>query len=38
MLGQFQSMSILAIHCNKQQETVSMAKYSLEKQNWTIIF
>jgi len=34
----FQSMSILAIRCNRRQETVSMAKYSLKKQNWNIIF
>ena len=34
----FQSMSILAIRGNKKQETVSMARYSLKKQNWTIIF
>ena len=26
----FQSMSILAIHCRRRQETVSMPKYSLK--------
>ena len=31
-------MSILAIHCNKQQETVSILKYNLKLQNWTTMF
>ena len=33
-----QSMSILVIRCNRQQETGSLPKHSLQKQNWTIIF
>ena len=34
----FQSMSILVIHCNRRQETVSMPRHSLkQKKNWTII-
>ena len=34
----FQSMSILAIRSNRRQETVSIPKYSLIWQNWTITF
>ena len=34
----FQYMCTLAIRSDKQQETVSMPKYSLKYQNWTIIF
>ena len=34
----FQSMSILVIRCNRRQETGSLPKYSLQKQNWTIVF
>ena len=33
-----QSISILAIRRNSRQETVSMLKYCLKQQNWTIIF
>ena len=33
----FHSMSILAIRCKRQQETVSMPRYSLKQKNWTII-
>ena len=32
------SISILAIRSNRRQETVSMLKYCLKWQNWTIIF
>ena len=31
-------MTILAIRCNRRQETVSVPRYSLKKQTWTIIF
>ena len=31
-------MSILVIHCNRRQEALSMPKYGLQQQNWTIIF
>ena len=35
----FQSTSILSILCNRRQVVrVSIPKYSLEKQNWTIVF
>ena len=34
----FQSMSILVIRCNRQQETGSLPKYTLQKQKWTINF
>ena len=32
-----QSMSILAICGNRRKETISMPKYSLKRQNWTIL-
>ena len=35
-LKKFQSMSILVIHCNRWQEALSMPKYGLQQQNWTI--
>ena len=31
-------MSILAIPNNRQQQIVSVPKYSLKQRNWTIIF
>ena len=34
----FQSMSILAIHGKRQQETILVPKYSLKNQNQRIIF
>ena len=34
----FNPFLILAIHCNRRRETLSMPKYSLKEQNWTIIF
>ena len=34
----FQSLSILAIRYTRQQETLSMPKYSPKWQNWNIIF
>ena len=34
----FSPFSILAIHCNRRRETLSVPKYSLKWQNWTIIF
>jgi len=34
----YESMSMIAIRCNRRQETVLMPKHSLKQQNWTIIF
>ena len=34
----FKSMSFLTIRKNRRQKKISVPKYSLEKQKWTIIF
>ena len=34
----FQSICMIAIRCIRRQETVSIPKFSVKKQNWTIIF
>ena len=34
----FKSISIIAIRCIRRQETVSIPKFSVKKQNWTISF
>ena len=38
IFSRFNPYSSLPSVCKRRQETVSMPKYSLRKQNWTVIF